>query len=352
MKIQKSRDDLLARMNPFYSPGGGVKSFRKAYFWPSLSDKDNSMKFAAAIPIAQIAEWMEAEIIGSKDQMVTGMNEIHKVEPGDLTFVDVQKYFRQSLESAATVIVINERIKAPKGKSLLLVDRPFDAYNALALRLNPFSPTKAIIDPTAEIHESVILEPNVVIGKNVKIGAHSYIQANAYIGNDTIIGEHVKIQVGAILGTDAFYYKKKEQTYEKWHSIGRVVIEDWVDIGAGCTINRGVSGDTVIGAGSKLDCQVHIGHGAVIGKNCLLAGQVGIGGKTILEDEVVLYGQVGVAQSLRIGKGAVVAAKSGVSKSLEGGQTYFGSPAAEIRTKHRELAALRHLPEFYKNYYE
>ena len=310
------------------------------------------MKFAEALPLSQIAAWMNAKLIGKKEQMVTGMNEIHKVEPGDLTFVDVQKYFRQSLESAATIIVINERVKAPRGKSLLLVEKPFDAYNALALRMKPFSYTQVVVDPSSEVDPTAIIEPNVIIGKNVKIGARSHIQANVYIGDDTIIGEDVKIQVGTIIGTDAFYYKRANKVYEKWHSIGRVIIEDRVDVGAACTINRGVSGDTVIGEGSKLDCQVHIGHGAVIGKHCLLAGQVGIGGKTILEDEVILYGQVGVAQSLRIGKGAVVAAKSGVSKNLEGGQTYFGSPAAEIRTKHRELAALRHLPEFYKNYYE
>ncbi len=310
------------------------------------------MKFAEALPLSQIAEWMNAEIIGKKHQMVTGMNEIHKVEPGDLTFVDVQKYFRQSLESAATIIVINERVKAPRGKSLLLVEKPFQAYNELALRMKPFSYTQVVVDPSSAVDPTAIIEPNVIIGKNVKIGARSHIQANVYIGDDTIIGEDVKIQVGTIIGTDAFYYKRENKVYEKWHSIGRVIIEDRVDIGAACTINRGVSGDTVIGEGSKLDCQVHIGHGAVIGKHCLLAGQVGIGGKTILEDEVILYGQVGVAQSLRIGKGAMVAAKSGVSKNLEGGQTYFGSPAAEIRTKHRELAALRHLPEFYKNYYE
>lgn len=130
-----------------------------------------------------------------------------------------------------------------------------------------------------------------------------------------------------------------------------MVIEDHVEIGAGCTINKGVSGDTVIGEGTKLDCQVHVGHGAVIGKNCLIAGQVGIGGKTTIEDDVVLYGQVGVVQAVRIGKGAIVSAGAGVSKDLEGGKTYFGSPAEESGVRYRELAALRHLPEFLKDFY-
>ena len=171
------------------------------------------------------------------------------------------------------------------------------------------------------------------------------MQANVFIGDHTILGKNVNIQAGAIIGTDAFYFKKSPEGFKKWRSGGRVIIGDEVEIGAGCTINKGVSGDTVIGAGSKLDCQVHVGHGAVLGKNCLIAGQVGIGGKCILEDGVVLNGQVGIAHGIRIGKGAMVAAKSGVSKDLEGGKTYFGIPAAEIFTKQRELAALRQLAQ-------
>ena len=190
-----------------------------------------------------------------------------------------------------------------------------------------------------------------MVGNHVRIGAYSYIQANAYIGDYTEIGEHVNIQAGAILGTDAFYYKRTEEGYNKWRSGGRVIVHDHVEIGAGCTINKGVSGDTVIGEGTKLDCLVHIGHGVEIGRHCLLAGQVGVGGKTIIEDEVVLYGKVGVVQSIRIGAKAVVLAGAGISKSIEGGKIYFGAPASEAKIKYRELAALRHLPEFYKDYY-
>jgi len=122
-----------------------------------------------------------------------------------------------------------------------------------------------------------------------------------------------------------------------------VIIEDNVDIGAGCTINKGVSGDTTIGAGTKIDCQVHIGHDARIGKNCLIAAQAGISGNTVLGDEVVVYGQVGIAQNLKIGAKAVILAKSGVSKDLEGGKTYFGYPAQEAREAYKELATLRQL---------
>jgi UDP-3-O-[3-hydroxymyristoyl] glucosamine N-acyltransferase len=215
----------------------------------------------------------------------------------------------------------------------------------------PFLPLNAQVSESALIHPSTIIEPGVVIGHHVVIGKNCYVQANAFIGDYTHMGDHVTIQVGAIIGTDAFYFQKTESGRKKWRSGGRVVIEDHVEIGAGCTVNKGVSGDTVIGAGTKLDCQVHVGHGAVIGKNCLIAGQVGIGGKSIIEDDVVLYGQVGVAQNVRIGKGAVVSAKSGVSKDLEGGKAYFGIPAAEIKLRQRELAALRKLPELLKRHF-
>lgn len=310
------------------------------------------MKFKQKYSVEAIAKMIGAEIRGRKDLNITGMNEIHKVVKGDLTFVDNYKYFQHSLESAASVIIINEEVKCPRGKALLIVRSPFSAYNKLAKKFSPKRVLTEDSSPCASIDPSAVIEPNVVIGKNVTIGRDVYIQGNCYIGNDTVIGDFVEIHAGTSIGTDAFYFHKKSKKYTKWHSIGRVVIEDKVVIGANCTINKGVSGDTIIGEGSKLDSQVHIGHGVEIGKHCLIAGQVGIGGKTIIEDHVVLFGQVGVAQNLRIGRGAIIAAKSGVSKDLAGGLTYFGSPAAEIKTKHRELAALRHLPEFYKEYYK
>lgn len=306
------------------------------------------MKFPQPISVQALAERFSAkQLLGDPTLVATGINEIHKVEAGDIAFSDVKKYFSRTLESAATIILLNEPAECPPGKAILIFDKPFDVYDTLVREHRPFAPLREVISGQADIHPTAIVEPGVVIAANVRIGAHSHIQANAYIGEYTSIGEHVTIGVGAIIGTDAFYFKKHpDGSFQKWRSGGRVIIEDHVDIGAACTINKGVSGDTVIGAGSKLDCQIHVGHGAVIGKNCLLAAQVGIGGKAIIEDNVVLYGQVGIAQAVRIGKGAVVLAQSGISKSLEGGKTYFGYPAEEAREKYRELAALRQLPEF------
>lgn len=304
------------------------------------------MKFPQPIPVRELAQRFDAQLLGDNTLQATGINEIRKVEPGDIAFSDVPKYFKKTLESAATIIILNEATECPAGKAILVVDKPFEMYNTLIKEHRPFEPAVSPISHRANIHPTAIIEPGVVIAANVDIGAHTYIQANTYIGEYTYIGDHVLIGPNNIIGNDAFYYKKHpDGSYEKWHSGGRVIIEDRVEIGAGCTISKGVSGDTVIGAGSKLDCQIHIGHGVVIGKNCLMAAQVGIGGKTIIEDNVVLYGQVGVIQDVRIGAGAVVLAGAGVSRTLEGGKAYFGGPAEEAREKYKEIAALKQLPE-------
>jgi UDP-3-O-[3-hydroxymyristoyl] glucosamine N-acyltransferase len=301
------------------------------------------MQFRQPIPVREIAQRIHARIVGDPDFPCTGINEIHKVVPGDILFVDVAKYFDKAFRSAASVIILNEAVEPPPGKTLLVVDHPFEAYDLLTRTFKPFTPLSATIDPSADIHPSSVIEPNVIIGPAVRIGRECYIQAGAIIHSNTLIGNHVRIQAGAIIGTDAFYFKRYPDRHAKWHTAGRVILEDHVDIGAGTTVNRGVSGDTIIGEGSKVDCQVHIGHGAVIGKRCIIAGQVGIGGKAIIGDGVVLYGQVGVAHAVRIGDNATVLASSGVSKDLEGGKTYFGAPAGEVREKLKELATLRQI---------
>lgn len=301
------------------------------------------MKFPEVITAGALAALCEAEVLGDPATPLYGMNEIHKVKAGDLMFVDNEKYFRKSLESEATAILINQKIEAPAGKVLLYHAQPFDAYNALAWHFRPFIHATENISPLAVIDPSATIEPGVVICAFARIGAGSYIQANTYIGSYTEIGEKVIIHPGCIIGSDAFYYHKKNLTYTKWRSIGRVVVQDEVEIGAGSTIVRGVSGDTVVGFGSKLDCQVHIGHGVQVGKHCLMAAQVAIGGKTLIGDHVTMYGQVGVAQNLKIGDKAVLLAKTGVSKDLPGGITYYGIPAEPASLAYKQLAMMRQL---------
>lgn len=305
--------------------------------------KPKFMVFTSPFTAESLAARFHAKLLGDPATLATGLNVIHRVEPGDITFVDLEKYYPKALQSAASVILINKEIEAPPGKALLVLEDPFAVYNILAQEARPFEFLRSTIHPTALIAPGVIIEPGVVIGPQVTIGTGSYIQANTYVGSYTSIGERVTLQPGCLIGSDAFYYKKVNLRYQKWHSAGRVVIENDVEIGAGCTINKGVSSDTVIGSGSKLDCQIHIGHGVRIGKHVLIAAQTGIGGKTRIGDHVVIYGQVGIIQNITIGDHAIILAKSGVSKNLPGGKTYFGAPAEEVYVKNREIIVLRQL---------
>ncbi len=307
------------------------------------------MKLTKPIPVKELALRFNMKLIGNTDQLIYGINEIHKVTEGDLTFVDAEKYYQKSIQSAASIILINKETEVPQGKTLLITENPFEVYNTLVLEARPEMPQLSAISDTAIIHPDAIIEANVQIGHHVVIGAHSWIQCNAVIGEFSVIGDHVKIQSGAVIGSDAFYYKKTEDGFKKWRSGGRVIIRDHVDIGAGCTINKGVSGDTIIGEGTKIDCQVQIGHGVVIGKHCLIAAQVGIAGKTQLGDHVTIYGQVGITQNLQIGDRVTILAQSGVDKNLETGKTYFGSPCEEARPKLKELATLRMIVAEYLN---
>ncbi len=311
------------------------------------------MKLSEPIKVIDIVKQLGAgEIVGNQDFVITGINEIHKVKEGDLTFVDVPKYYKKALQSSASVILINQQVEAPANKVLIVIETPFKAYNSLVKKYRPFTPLNATISETAFIHPSSILEPNVIIGNKVTIGKNCYIQSNVTIRDYTIIGDNVTIESGAVIGAEAFYYKPTAQGYKKWTSGGRTIIENSVSIGAGCTICKGVSGDTIIGEGTKLDSQVHIGHGVVIGAHCLLAAQVGIGGKATIGNNVILYGQVGVAARLEIGDNVTVLAKSGVTKNLKSNQNYFGYPAGPVKRMYKELAALRSLPDLLKAFYK
>jgi UDP-3-O-[3-hydroxymyristoyl] glucosamine N-acyltransferase len=276
--------------------------------------------------------------------IVTGINEIHRVVTGDLTFVDHPKYYEKALNSASTFVIINKEVEAPAGKALLFSDDPFRDYVFLTRHFMPFVPAKAAIDPSARIGEGTIIQPNAVVGPNAVIGKNCLIHSGAVIYDHCVIGDNVVIHANAVLGADAFYFKRRPDFYDKMHSCGRVVIHDNVEIGAMCTIDRGVSSDTIIGKGSKFDDHVHVGHDTVIGSNCLFAAQVGIAGCVNIEDEVILWGQVGVQKDLTIGAKAVVLGQSGINHSLKGGKTYFGSPAYDAREKMREIAAVKSLP--------
>jgi UDP-3-O-[3-hydroxymyristoyl] glucosamine N-acyltransferase len=239
----------------------------------------------------------------------------------------------------------------PEGKALLVHDQPFEAYLKIVRHFRPFVPQYAMVSPDAVIGGETYIAPNVYIGGKVTIGSHCIIHPNVTILDHCVIGDHVIIQAGTVIGSDAFYYNTKKDRkvwYKKMDSCGRVVLEDYVELGASCTIDRGVSHDTRIGEGTKIDNMVHIGHDTVVGRNCLIAGQVGIAGAATIGNGVTLWGQVGISKTLTIGDNAVVNAQSGVPSSLEGGKSYFGSPAEEASKKMKELVWVKRIPELWK----
>jgi len=301
------------------------------------------LKWAKSISAAELASKLGAECIGDSSIQLTGINEIHCVGNGDVTFCDNSKYIKKALASSASCVLVHERVDAPSGKVLLLIAKPFLAFTKLSEELRGSFETKEMVSSSSEIGSGTVIMPGAFVGRNVKIGANSFIHPNVTIYDGCSIGNNVIIHSGTVVGADAFYYQRNKG-YNKLHSCGTVRIEDDVEIGANCTIDRGVTSETVIGEGTKIDNLVQIGHDTVIGRNCLFASQVGIAGVVTVEDDVILWGQVGVQKDLTIGKGAVVLGQSGLAKSLKGGITYFGSPVREAREKMKELALIKQLP--------
>lgn len=301
------------------------------------------MRLSQPTTAAKLASQLNATLIGDGELVITGINEIHHVEKGDLTFVDFHKYYDVALSSAASVILIDQIRPCPPGKALLVVDAPFKAYNGLVLAERPERQWPDSVDPSASIGARTWIAAGAIIGPGAVIGANCRINANAVIGEGVVIEDNVIVGAGAVVGEEAFYFKKTAEGFIPWRSGGGVLLKSAVEIGPNCTIARGVSSITTIGQGTKLDAQVQIGHDCRIGAHCIIAAQVGIAGNTSVGDWCIFQGQVGIAQNLTIGDRTIILAKSGVSKNLEGDKEYFGYPAQEARTAFKDLAVLRRL---------
>ncbi|MEI7588104.1 MAG: UDP-3-O-(3-hydroxymyristoyl)glucosamine N-acyltransferase [Chitinophagia bacterium] len=314
------------------------------------------MKLLAPISVKWLSTFTASEIIGNNELEITGINEIHQVEMGDIVFVDHPKYYETCLNSAATCILINNKdVAVPKGKTLLYCADPFEAYSKIVNHFKPLKLSDKAIAEDALIGEGAVIMPQVFIGANVQIGKNCLIHPNVTILADTIIGDDVIIQAGTVIGSDAFYYNSKKTRaawYKKMPSCGRVIIEDKVEIGACCTVDRGVSGDTIIGKGTKIDNMVHIGHDTQIEENCLFAAQVGIAGGVKIKSGVTIWGQAGVNKTLTIGENAVVLSQAAVLSSIEGNKVYMGFPAEDASIKRRELVWIRRIPALWKKIME
>lgn len=301
------------------------------------------MKFDRSYTLKEFAELFKLEYKGNSDAQISGMNEIHRLEKGDIVFVDHPKYYDKALNSIADVIIINKgEVEIPKAKGILICEEPFTVFNQILRHFSEVSfPTEG---RNAAEFKNCKIHSTAFIDQWVEIGEGSIIYPGVQLLGKVSIGKNVVIQSGTVIGSQGFYYKKRKDHFERLGSEGSVRIDDGAEIGANCTIDRGVTAETYIGKNTVIDNLVQIGHDTIIGARCLIAAQVGIAGCTVIEDGVTLWGQVGISSGLTIGENAVLYAQSGVGKSLEGNNVYFGSPAGDSREKMKEMASLRSLP--------
>jgi len=323
--------------------------------------------------LKEVAELVQARLLGDGEVEVTGIASMHSAVTGDLVFVEDEKNLAKALQSGAAAVIAGEfAAKNRSPKPLLISDQPRLAFARAAKLLGPHEAVQAgvhqtaIIHPSAKIGESVTIEERAVvregaeIGDNTRIGAVTVIGAHVRIGRDcrlypnvtlypgTRVGDRVVIHAGAVLGSDGFGYVRDRKTgrYEKFPQIGRLEIEDEVEIGANSTVDRGALEVTRIGRGTKIDNLVHVGHNVQIGEDVVIAAQTGLSGSAVIADSVVIGGQVGIADHVRIEAGAILGAQSGIpsKKVIRGkGIVFWGTPARPIREYLKELAVLARL---------
>lgn len=301
-------------------------------------------------------------------RLLTDVAPLDAAEAAHVTFLDNPRY-REALRTtrAGAAIVAPDAVPlAPPGLTLFVTPAPYRAYALVAQAFHPEPPptpgiaATAIIDPSARVGEGCAVDHHAVIGPGVEIGRHCHIGANAVVaagcvlGDDVrvganaslshcLVGARVRIYPGARIGQDGFGFALDPQGYIRVPQLGRVVIGDDVEIGANTCVDRGAGPDTVIGAGSKIDNLVQIGHNVQLGRGCVIVAQVGISGSTRLDDFVAAGGQAGLTGHLHIGAGARIAAQSGVMRDIEAGDTVGGSPAVPMADWLRQSAALSRL---------
>ena len=298
-----------------------------------------------------------AKLTGSEIRMPNGplvtINDVAPLDaarPDEISFFDNVKYREQLRVTNAGACILSPAAAndAPASTILLLNESPYKAYARVAQLFYPeqkpakmISP-KADIDPTAKIGADCIVESGAVIGPGVVIGMQCRIGANAVISH-AIIGDHVRVYPGCCIGQDGFGFAIDPAGHVKVPQLGRVIIEDHVEIGANTCIDPGAGPDTVIGQGTWIDNLVQIGHNVKIGRGCIIVAQVGISGSSVVEDYAVIGGQVGVAGHLRIGKGARIGAQSGIMRDVPPGVEMLGSPALPIKQRMRQVAFLNRM---------
>lgn len=311
------------------------------------------MKFDQPLSIDEIVRIIAQPVTvkGSVSVSVTGINELHSVAEGDITFVDCDKYYNRVLESKATFVIINnDELPCPDGKVLIISQDPLRDYLSVVRHFISFSPQTEAVHPTAKVGEGTIIQPFVFIGENVVIGKNCLIHSNVSIYANTIIGDNVIIHSNTTIGADGCYFQKRPDGWVKLESCGHVEIGDDVEVGCNCCIDRGVSGITSIGDGCKFDNLVQIGHDTHIGRRVLLGAQCGIAGCTYIDDDCKIWAKSSVNKDLYIAKGTVLLACSAIDKSIrEENTTLFGVPAINATAKWKEMVYAKKLPTLFED---
>ncbi len=319
--------------------------------------------------LRELAERLHCRLEGDGAIDVVRVASIDDAGPGDVTFLSNSKYASLLPATRASAIIADAGVTGAPCAVLRTAHVYLAFADAVALLMAPARPAAgrsalASIDPSADLGAGVTIGPFVVIGARARIGArtvlypHAVIGAEATVGDDCDvgagasigarchIGHRVVLQDGVVIGGDGYgFAKRPDGTHQKIPQVGRVVIEDDVEIGANSTVDRPALGETRIGAGTKIDNLVQVAHGVKIGRNVLLAAQVGIAGSTILEDDVVVAGQSGATGHVRLGKGAIVGAKSAVTKDVGPGEHVAGIPAGDVGEWREAAVLVRRLPE-------
>ena len=322
--------------------------------------------------LRQLAELVEGVIIGDPDLKITGLGSAKEgAEKGTITFAENREIHKLAEKTGAAAVIVPKDITESE-KSLIQVDNPRLAFAQIAQVFAPrpllteeIHPTStihddaqigenvsihpnAVIDAGAKIGKNSIIGPGVYIGKGVQLGENCIIHANVVVEYDTQIGDRVIIHAGSVLGSDGYGYVTTEKGHEKLPQLGKVVIEDDVELGANVAIDRGAIGDTVVGRGTKIDNLVHLAHNVKVGPECIIVGQVGIAGSAKVGKRVTMGGQVGVIGHLEIGDNVMVAARGVVSSDVKSDSFISGNPAIDHRENFKIKAACRRTPQLRK----
>jgi UDP-3-O-[3-hydroxymyristoyl] glucosamine N-acyltransferase len=322
----------------------------------------------------EIAGFAGGQVVGDDGVAVTGIATVAEATRDDLVFVEDARLLPEALGSAAGIVLAGPFAEGAAARAVIvLCSQPRLAFARAGRRLHAAAPASGLdIHPTAVVHDTatigldvvigahavvdedavlgdrVALGPGVHVGRGVRIGDDCTLRSNVVVYPGTTIGARVVVHAGTILGSDGFGFVRDAETgrYEVFPQVGRLVIEDDVELGALCTVDRGALGETVLRRGTKLDNQVHVAHNVQIGQDVVIAAQTGIAGSSIIEDRAVIAGQVGIADHVRIGEGVILGAQGGVptGKVLRGpGVLFWGTPARPIKQYLRELAVLARL---------